>query len=380
MRIAQFIRALYLGGTEVQLAELLRGLGSRHELKLGMLLAQGPLLPKVRALGLEPSLFPMGAVARPNTAVQILRVADWLRRERVDVVHVHDFSATLIAAPAALLSGTRLVVSRLDLAHYHSRAQRAVLSALTRAADLVVGNAEAIRRMLIDEERVDPARVVVIHNGLDLPAFDARAERPLEAPLPVSPGAPVLVHVANMNHEVKRQEDLFEALALLGPASGLQTLLVGDGPRRPMLEAMCDKLGLRDRVFFLGHRTDVPAIYRRATAGVLCSTAEGLSNAVMEGMASALPMVVTDVGGNPDLVAHLERGLVVPPRQPRALAEALRRVLGDPAGAAKMGKRAREFVESELTLERMVKAHEAAYIAAASRAAAPPPVAMPSTA
>ena len=118
---------------------------------------------------------------------------------------------------------------------------------------------------------------------------------------------------------------------------------------------------MADRVHFLRHRTDVPAVYQRATLGVLCSTAEGMSNAVMEGMAAGLPMVVTAVGGNTDLIADGVRGRVVQPQRPEELARAFRWLLEHPEKAKDLGAAARGFVRRELSLERMVQRHDALY-------------------
>ena len=264
--------------------------------------------------------------------------------------------------PAARLARTPVIVSRLDLAHWHGKARRALLRGLTRMADHVVGNAEAIRRMLVEEEGMSAERVSVIPNGLDLARFAARVREGLKAALPDTKGAPVVVHVANMNHPVKRQEDLLRALAMVRlKGQALHAFLVGDGPRRAELERLAGSLGLTDTVHFLGHRADVPAVYARADFGVLCSTAEGMSNAVMEGMAAGLPMVVTRVGGNPELVADGVRGLVVPPLRPQAMTEAFCTLLADRELGRRMGAEARAFVERELSLERMVRRHDALY-------------------
>lgn len=379
LRIVQFTRGLYVGGTEGQFVELLRGLAPAHDLWVGVLDAKGPNLARVRGLGFEPREFPIrGGLLRPNTAAQIRALARWLFETGAELVHVHDFAATLLAVPAAKLAGCRVVVSRLDLAHYHSPLQRRVLAQLTRMADRVVANAEAIRRMLIREERVAPEHIAVVHNGIDLRRFDVRRAAPPEAPLPDVGGRPVILHVANMNHPVKRQEDLLAALAELR-ARGVDAdvFFAGDGPRRPEIERLARQRGLWERAHFLGLRHDVPALCARAGVGVLCSTAEGLSNAVMEGMAAALPMVVTGVGGNVDLVAHGARGLVVPPREPRALASAIAWMLEHPEAAARMGEAARAFVERELTLPAMVGAHQAVYLDAVSRSPRWPPRSRP---
>ena len=379
LRIAQLVRSLHFGGTEVQVVELLRGLMRRHHVQLGVLDEAGPLLESVWKLGVIPRAFPLkGSFARPNTLWQIARLANWLRQTRADLIHAQDFYSALIAVPAAKLAGVKVVVGRLDLAHWHGKARRAVLREMTRAADHVIANAEAIRRQLMDEERISPERISVIHNGLDLPRFDEHQRAGLGSPLPeVPPGAAVVVHVANMNHGVKRQEDLLAAVALArGKGRDLHVFLVGDGPRRPELERLAGRLGLAGAAHFLGRRADVPAVYARASFGVLCSTAEGLSNAVMEGMAAGLPMVVTRAGGNAELVLDGERGLVVEPRQPARLCDAFCQLLDQGEGARRMGAAARRFVERELTLERLIASHEALYeelLCAPARAGAPMP-------
>ncbi|HZH03931.1 MAG TPA: glycosyltransferase, partial [Myxococcaceae bacterium] len=326
LRLVEFTRSFYLGGTEGQVVELVRGLKPRYDLRIAVLQEVGPLAPDIRAMGFAPESFPLnGSAARPNTAVQAVRLARWLKKTGAQLLHVHDFYATLIAVPAARMAGCRVVVGRLDLAHWHGRARRAALSALTHAASHVVANADAVREMLVQEERLPPSRVTVIRNGIDLPRFDAQRAAGLASPLPEVNGEPVAVLVANMNHPVKRQEDFLEAVARVRARRPLQAFLVGDGPRRPALEQKASELGVAHAVHFLKHRQDIPAVYAQAAVGVLCSDAEGLSNAIIEGMASRLPMVVTDAGGNAELVQDGERGWVVPKRDPSALAEALLR-------------------------------------------------------
>lgn len=363
LRLVQFTRSFHLGGTETQVLELLRGLSSRCHTQVCVLQAGGHLLEGVRALGHAPEAFPLnGSLLQANTALQVGRLARWLRRQQVELVHVHDFYSTVLAVPACRIAGVKVVVGRLDLSHWQGPARSTVQAQLTALADHVVANAEAVRSHLVAHEHLPAERVSVIPNGLDLTRFDALAAAGLQAPLPQLRGEPVVVHVANMSHPVKRQEDLLQALGVLQRAgTRLQALLVGDGARRPELERLSAQLGLRERVHFLGHRRDVPALYARATFGVLCSAAEGLSNAVMEGMAAGLPMVVTRVGGNPELVEDGRRGLVVSPGQPRELAGAFASLLADPARCRALGAAARRYVQRELSLEQLVRRHEALY-------------------
>lgn len=362
-RVMELVRSFHVGGTEGQLLELVRRCAGGCRLSVGVLDRGGPLAEEVARVGFAPALFPLeGTLLRANTLRQVVRLARLLTRGRVEVLHAHDFYATTLAVPAARLAGCKVVVGRLDLAHWYGPARRAVLTLLTRLADHVVANALAIKRMLLREEGVSERRVTVIRNGIDLADFDRRALM-LDGPVVgLDGGGPVVVLVANMAHPVKRQEDLLEAVRLLKPSvPGLSALFVGDGPRRRGLEDRARMLGLQGTAHFVGLRRDVPAILARATVGVLCSSAEGLSNAIVEGMAARLPMVVTRVGGNVELVEAGVSGLWVDPGEPASLAKAIGDLLETPGRRKQMGEAGRCFVERELSLERMVAAHRELY-------------------
>jgi glycosyltransferase involved in cell wall biosynthesis len=363
LRIAEIINSFDIGGGEVQLLELLRGLMRRHRLSVHALELRGPLLPRVRSLGFEPDGHPLGGSLASRGALRaIADLARTFRRDRVQVVHAHDFYSAFVAVPAARLAGAGVVVGRLDLGHLQTPAQRAVLAGLSHAADAVIVNCGAIFDLVIGDERVPPERVSLVRNGIDLVAFDAARERPLALPLPKTNGRPLAVIVANMRHEVKRQEDFLQAVAVARrERPELAAFLVGEGERVEGLKALAARLGLEGHAFFLGRRPDVPAVLARAAVGVLSSAQEGLSNAVIEGMAAGLPMVVTDAGGNAELVRDGERGLVVPVGEPEALARAIVEVLSDPERARAFGQAGRRFVEQEITVERMVAEHERLY-------------------
>jgi len=362
-RVLQLVNSFHLGGTEGQVVELLKGLQTWFRPEVGAIDLHGPHAQTVGRMGLAPLELPLaGSFAKPGTLWQIARLAAHLRRQRVALVHAHDFYTALLAVPAARLAGVCSVVGRLDLGHWHSRGQALALAAATRGADAVVANAQAIRAQLVEREHLPPDRVRVVHNGIDLAAFDRRSGEPLAEPLPDLSGRVVVAHVANMTHPVKAQEDLFEAMRSLSRRHPeVLLLLVGDGARRPRLEELVRRLGLVASVRFLGRRGDVPAVLARSHVGVLCSHAEGLSNAIIESMAARLPMVVTDAGGNAELVRDGERGLVVPVRAPLQLADRLAALVGSRQLRRTMGAAGRAFVVRELTLRALLERHAALY-------------------
>jgi len=361
--VLHLVNILGIGGAEGQFVERLRWLDPRrHRSVVATLRCQGPNLAALAALGMPPREIRLGpSLAHPATLRAIREIAELVEKENIALIHSQDFYTNLVAAPAALLTGRKLVVSRLDLAHWHGSRRRAALRWVYRAADRIWVNAWAIERQLVEEEGIDREKIRVIENGIDLARFDRRRKEPLEEGLPVPPGAPVAVIAANF-HPIKGQEDAIDALAYLGSrARDLHLLLVGDGPRREALEARVRARRLQSRVHFLGHRLDVPAILNRADILISSSRAEGLSNSIIEGMAAGLGIVATAVGGTPELVRDGESGYLVPPHAPQVMAERLHALLADPARRKALGQAARATVESRFAIDVMARRFERLY-------------------
>ena len=305
--VLHLVNRFWIGGAERQFVERLRRHPPGFRAVVGCLEASGPMLDPVRALGYEPEVFPLhGSMLQPNTAVQVARMAALIRAEGIRVVHCTDFNTNLLGLAAARMSGAKAIVSRVDLGHLRAgfgRWHREVEKLNARLADLVVANADAVREVCIREEGVKPGNCVVVRNGLDLKHFDALAAQPLHAPLPGDSG-PLVAVIGNL-WPVKGHRTLVEAVARLPPElSQVRFVCAGEGPEREELARRILELGLESRVLLVGHRLDVPAILARAQAACLCSSAEGLSNALMEAMAARLPVVATAVGGTPELVAR----------------------------------------------------------------------------
>jgi glycosyltransferase involved in cell wall biosynthesis len=360
VKVLVFQNRFRLGGQERQTVLNVRTMDrSRFEPVVACIHMDGEHLADLAADGIRPVVFDLGrSMLRPNTALLVARVARFLRANGIALVHAQDLYTNVIGAAAARLAGVPSVVTRVDLNHAVTGYKRPVLTWVSRMADRVLVNAVCIRDLAI-REGVEPDRIVVVRNGVDLDAFDRAAAADPEAPAP-EPGG--IVSVANMHHPVKGQTDLLMAMKeVLRVRPDAHLVLVGDGVRRPHLERSARQLGISERCHFVGHRFDAPAIVARAAIGVSSSYAEGISNAILEAMAARLPMVATAVGGTLELVREGANGYLVPPGAPAALARRLLDVLARPAHGRRMGERGRRIVETEFAVAQMRTSYDALY-------------------
>jgi glycosyltransferase involved in cell wall biosynthesis len=284
-----------------------------------------------------------------------------LLRDGVDVVHAHMFGSNVWGTVLGRLSGVPVVVAHEHTWSFQGRPLRRFLDRelVARWADVFVAVSAEDRRKMIEVEGVDPAKIRLIPNGIPSPANGMVAD--VRAELGIEPGAPVLGVVCELRAQ-KALEVLFEAAALLLPEfPSLKVLVAGDGPERARLEEAALRLGVADTVLFLGIRRDVPAVLAAVDVAVLSSDYEGSPLSVMEYMAAAKPVVSTRVGGVPELLAEDVHGLLVQPRDPEALAEAVARLLRDPALAKRLGAEGRQRQQREFSLEAMVHRIEDLY-------------------
>jgi glycosyltransferase involved in cell wall biosynthesis len=364
--VLQIANQFAIGGAEGQFVARIRRHPAGFRPVVACVHKKGPNLKAIEELGLTVEEFGLrGSLARLNTGHQMLRLAALMARERVRLVHANDFYANLLAVPAARLAGAKVIASRFDLGHWYSRAHHVLEALASRTADAVYTNAKAVRDMCVEQEGIPAERVFVIHNGIDLEQFDRARKEALLAPVPgfetgpeEKSRRPCVVISANL-YAVKGHLDFVEALEIVRrEIPDVLVLCAGEGPMRPVLEQQVRARGLRDTLVLLGHRLDVPALLARAHVGVLCSHAEGLSNAIIEYMAASLPVVATAVGGNVELVTEAgsrATGHLVPPHKPPAIAERLIALLRDAPRRAALGAAARARVESDLTLASMAE-------------------------
>ncbi|MHA7816381.1 MAG: glycosyltransferase [Pseudohaliea sp.] len=286
-----------------------------------------------------------------------------LREQRIDLLHCHQYTPWAYGVLAALGTGVPVVFTEHGRFHpdRRSRKRRFVNPLLARRTARVTAISQATARALVDYEYLPAGRVEVVYNGigeLDVPAETARAARERYH---IPPQAPLLGTIARFD-PIKNHPMLLRAFAqVLGTQPDARLLMVGDGPERPRTEALAAELGIADRVVFTGFEPEPAALLAAMDLFLLPSLSEGTSMTLLEAMALGKPCVVTDVGGNPEIVIDGETGRVTPSDDAGAFADALTGLLADPARREAMAGAAKARFATEFTSARMAERYAAIY-------------------
>ncbi len=355
-RVLFLISRSVRGGAQAYVRELMRGIADDFDPILGAG-EEGHLTESVRGLGFQVHVAPeLRSPAHPvREMLAVGRVVRLVRESGADLVSAHSTNAGWIGRAAAHRGGVPAVFT----AHGWPFAggipwprRRTALSLerwAARRCRRIIVVCDADRRLALDKRVAPEARLVTIRYGVRDVAPRA---------VPDAPGAPVVAMVARFEPQ-KDHACLLRALAAVGAA--WCAVLVGDGPARPSVEALARRLGVADRVTFLGPRDDVAEVLAKAHVFALATRWEGLPLTILEAMRAGLPVVATDVGGVREAVADGETGFLVPHGDPQRLAGRLAELAADPAMRSRMGAAGRRSYESRFTFERMVAETAAVY-------------------
>jgi len=320
----------------------------------------------------QPIVVPqLGRRLSPLDDLQALwRVIVIARAYRPDIVHTHLAKAGFVGRIAGRLAGSRAVVHTYHgsvFRGYFGRRESAVYLAIERALARITTRIIAItprqREELLQLRVARAEKIVEIPLGFDLEPFRNAPERLVaRRHLAIPVDAAVVGLVARLV-PIKDVLTFLRAMRLLiRDVPNLVVMVVGDGNDRSALEAAAREFGIAERCKFLGWRSDMPVIYAALDVLALSSINEGSPVSLIEGMAAGRPVVATAVGGVPDVVRHERDGLLVPARDPYALASAVRRILCDPSLASRLGREGRRSALARFEISRMVTDIERLYL------------------
>jgi glycosyltransferase involved in cell wall biosynthesis len=350
-----------VGGSQRQITRLLSGLDrSRWQPELLYFRQRSFLVDQLEAQGIPVHHLPKRGRIDPGF---VLRYAALLRSGRYDLVHAFSLTAELWTLIASLLgvSRARRVASvrglYLDMPAWFWRIKRVLL----RSSAAVISNSKAGAEAASARSGVPLAKIDVVPNGIVIPdEADAEAKQRTRQALAVAQERVLALYVGRLV-EAKNIPCLLRAMSRLPLAQRPLLLLAGDGPLRAALLRQADALALGADVRFLGERDDTLVLMQAADFTVLPSRYEGMSNVVMEAMASGCPVIASNVGGNPELIENGQDGALFDTDDDAMLAELIQRFTTNASLRQRLGRQARATMQARYSIPALVAATTAIY-------------------
>jgi len=361
VHVLQLIDGLNIGGAEMLLRELSVGL-RRHGFRVTIgYSTPGPLAGDLTSLGFPLTRLPRLMRIDPILFGGMIRL---MRKDPPHIVHTHLFKSDFHGRLAAHVAGVPIVVSTL---HSIDRwAQKPLLGKMygwtARFADRLIAVSEDVKNFHMAHTAVEESKFTIIENSVDFQRFAGQesAGQALRREFRFNDSTPVFGIVGRLTPSKDHETFLRAAKLILQSVPGARFLVVGDGPLRKDLEARAVEFGLQHALIFTGLRKDIPAILASLDVLVLTSLWEGLPVSMLEGMASAKPVVATRVGSIPDAVTE-DTAFLASPSDPAAIAQACIKLAEDPDLRLRMGRAGLKHVAAHYGMDGMVDRTTALY-------------------
>lgn len=347
------------GGAERVINNLAASLNPERFRAILCLFRPGWLQERSESCGIRTFILPTHGMTDWRWAIQFNRL---LRQEQVDLIHAHEFDANVQGAFVAALTGIPLIATVHGKNYFWERFRRRLAYRWVSRRATMVAVSENLKEFIVERVGVSPGRVKVLYNGVDrLPHCDRTEVAKCRRELGLPENHQIVGVVGNL-YPVKGHQYLIEGIpSVLAKCPNTSFVFAGRGQLENELKAQVHRLGVEERVFFLGLRQDIPRILAMLDVFVLPSLSEGLSMAILEAMIAGKPVVATQVGGNPELVLHGETGFLVPPRDSQALASRLVTLLTNRRQAAQFAEKSKCRAEGQFSLRAMVCAYQSLY-------------------
>jgi glycosyltransferase involved in cell wall biosynthesis len=350
------MNSLYSAGSERQAAQLAEFLSesSRYQVFVACLDQRGTLREDLNQIGFRDiPAFKLNSFYDYTAVNQLTRFTRFLRKQKIDIVHTHDFYTNVFGMVGAWLAGTPVrIASRRETAGCHTKAQKFVERRAYQLAHAIVTNAEAVSNHLM-EEGVRGNKIVTIYNSLKHERVSPRhghQETVKQLNLPPDGHCRFVTIVANLSSPVKDHPTFLRAAQRVRQAvPDTRFILVGSGRLMDKTRAFAKELGLETDVFFTGGCGRVADLLSISDVCVLSSLAEGFSNSILEYMGASRPVVATNVGGAREAVVEGETGYLVQPGDEETMAARIIELLRNPERARSMGRRGRQVVEQKFS-------------------------------
>jgi len=353
-----------LGGTENQLIKMINGIDKKKfEVELICFDNHPWFEANAKTLDCDSRVIAINRFKKAYTYMNFLRLVSHLRKDKPDVLHTFFPAGNTLGVFAGRLAGVRNIVSsRRDYGEWMLGPYLFTTKVANRFVKRIIANSYMVKELTESKELVSGGKVAVIYNGINTDLFvNMKPDLSFKKKLRIPERNKVVGIVANFRPMKHHYTFIRAAAEILKTRKDVDFILVGTGQLREDTERLAASLDISERVHFAGPQNNVRPYLSIMDAGVNCSEGEGLSNAVMEYMAAGVPAVVSNAGGNPDLITHDVNGYVFELDDHRSLASFILRLLDDKATRDRFTKNALEKIRREMSLTAILSEYENFY-------------------
>lgn len=365
IKIAYIIDSINsVSGTEKQLIDTIKKI-DKNTFEIFLICLRSPIVKFCSIKNIRYIELGVGSLVSIKCIKKIIFVSFFLRKNKINIIQSFFVDSFMFASICYLFGNTNIFISsRRDLGYWQNKKLIFVFKFFNNFVTRFWVNSMAVRKYIVELEKIKENKIDTIYNGINLDIYLENNSTKFSfcKKWKISESDKIVGILANYSRRIKRVDLFIQASAeILATNKNVKFVIVGGGVLRNELELLAHSLGVSANIVFTGILHDVHEILKYWNVGVLTSDSEGFSNSILEYMASGLPVVATDVGGNPELVCNGKSGFLVPPGDHIALAEKISQLLSNEKLSRKMGEEGRRFVKENFAWDKKIKEIEEYY-------------------
>ena len=359
MTILHLIETGGPGGAENVLINLAANLDDKRFKSIVLLCKEGWLYDELVRRGIETYIFEESGFF---DFAFLTRFVFLVRNKKISVIHAHEFLMSMYASVAGLLTSKPVVTTMHGKYYYWEKARRRLIMRFISRFSHMVSVSKELRSFISEKVGISPERIQTIYNGIDLKKYTChKPNGEIRLQLRLNGKCKVITTVGNL-YPVKGHIYLLKAIPeVIRRYPDVVFLFAGRGDEENNLKQAASELGVSDNIRFLGFRSDIPELLSLTDIFVLPSLAESLPLSVLEALAMGIPSIVTNVGGNSEIIENNTTGFIVPPADSKSIAEKILILLQDEKQVASFRKKARDIIGKTFSLETMVNQYDSLY-------------------
>ncbi|MFH1062926.1 MAG: glycosyltransferase [Candidatus Omnitrophota bacterium] len=358
INVVHIVEDLKTGGLEKIIASIATGLDKEtFNLKVWCLSRGGEIYDELQSKAVEIENLDMKS---PRNPLFLLSLCSKFKKNKIDIVHTHGYTATTIGRLTAFLSGVKVIIAHIHSTYYNYNKKQLIIEKIfSLFTKKIICCSKAVAEFVKENEKINPLKIQVIYNGIDVNKFEVVSSIKKQENKRFTVGCVAsLVEHKGHKYLLEAAKEVLDTLP-----DKVRFMLVGDGVLRKQLEKQVRNLGIAEYVSFMGNVKNIEALISTFDIAVLASCErEGLGIALLEAMAGGIPVIGTNVGGIPEIIENKKNGLLVKPYDSKSIAQAIIMMCNDWDKTKLMGEKARLTVEKKFSKEVMLKAITKLYL------------------